>query len=411
MSAVPLVGPRAGHGDEQTSAETESWDPKRPVLRGAGQALLGYAGVRTVGLVVLALEAHRRGLTLAGRLFNWDSGWYLFIAERGYDQGGLATSPLHTMHSDLAFFPAFPYMMRFVHLSSPLSLREAGLSLSCVAAFAAAWGVYRTALVCHGHRAGVIAAMLWGMLPIAVVENMAYSESEFTALCAWALYCALADHWIRAGLLGCLAGLTRPSGVAVVAALGAAALVESARVVRARRCVRPAPTVRWWRPLAGAGIASAGWSGYVAWVGLRVHDLTGGYLTVQEHWGSVWDGGDGTFREFQTIFGSARALPLETVVVAGVVLAALLLLVVAVSGRQHVLLAVYSAGLMAIALGDHGYFMCMGRFLLPAFPLLFPAASALARARRRVAGAVLASGTVMSALFGGYLLLVWPLWP
>jgi hypothetical protein len=310
----------------------------------------------------------------------------------------------------MAFFPAFPYLMRFAHLLLPLSYQQAGLLVSWVAALAAAWGVYRIGAQLYGHWAGVIAAMLWGMAPMAVVESMAYSESLFTAFAAWALYCALAGRWPAAGALGLLAGLTRPSGAAVVAALGVAALVELVRRLRARRSGEAVPRSAWWGPVVAAVVAPLGALGYLAWVGRRVHDVTGGYFTVQSKWNSGFDGGVATFHEFETLLGSNRGVPLETVVVAGTVVASLVLFGVTLAQRQPVLLTVYSAMLLVIALGDNGHFMCLGRFLLPAFPLLFPLAAALARIRRTVSGLVLGSGAVLSGLIGGYLLLVWPLW-
>ncbi|AZK96093.1 MULTISPECIES: hypothetical protein [Streptomyces] len=54
-----------------------------------------------------------------------------------------------------------------------------------------------------------------------------------------------------------------------------------------------------------------------------------------------------------------------------------------------------------------GYFHSKARFLLPAFPLLFPLARALATARPRAAYTVLGAVVLLSSAYGGYLLLVW----
>lgn len=116
------------------------------------RALLGFAAVRALGLVVLAVEARSRHRALGHVLFNRDSGWHLTVARFGYDHDVVATDPLHTAHSDLAYRPA-------AHL--------------------------------RGQRAGVTAALLWGMFPVAVVENMAYAESLFTAFAVWSLYAAV----------------------------------------------------------------------------------------------------------------------------------------------------------------------------------------------------------------------------
>ena len=92
---------------------------------------------------------------------------------------------------------------------------------------------------------------------------MAYSEALFTALAAWALHACLCRRWLLAGLLAALAGLTRPVGAAVVAAVLVTALVQVVRErgTRVRR--------------SGALLAPLGLLGYVGWVGLRVGDRRG----------------------------------------------------------------------------------------------------------------------------------------
>jgi hypothetical protein len=65
--------------------------------------------------------------------------------------------------------------------------------------------------------------------------------------------------------------------------------------------------------------------------------------------------------------------------------------------------------MVVIALGDAAYFSSRARFLLPAFPLLLPIASGLARLRNRaVLVAVLASAAGVSALYGAYVILYAP---
>ncbi len=84
------------------------------------------------------------------------------------------------------------------------------------------------------------------------------------------------------GALAALAGLARPNGIAVAAAVLAAAGLE---VWRHRR--RPGRiTHRLW---TGAALAPLGWAAYVLWVGHRAGDLFGGYFAVQRGWGSTFD--------------------------------------------------------------------------------------------------------------------------
>ena len=55
-------------------------------LRYAAPALVGYAAVRAVGLLVLWEVLRARGTGLVAALTSWDALWYLHIAEQGYDR-------------------------------------------------------------------------------------------------------------------------------------------------------------------------------------------------------------------------------------------------------------------------------------------------------------------------------------
>ena len=87
---------------------------------------------------------------------------------------------------------------------------------------------------------------------------MAYTESLFTALAAGTLYAVLIHRYAVAGVAACLAGLTRPMGAAVVAAVAVGALIRLAtctvRVAVARRRQRPAVL----DPAAGLVLGTAG---------------------------------------------------------------------------------------------------------------------------------------------------------
>ncbi|MGV9804472.1 hypothetical protein [Micromonospora chersina] len=78
-------------------------------------------------------------------------------------------------------------------------------------------------------RVGLTLVALWALLPHAVVQNMAYTETIFTALVAWTLYALLRRQWLTAGLLCLVAGLSRPTATTVAAAVGLTALVAIVR--------------------------------------------------------------------------------------------------------------------------------------------------------------------------------------
>ncbi|MFG2605170.1 hypothetical protein ACGFT2_16730 [Streptomyces sp. NPDC048514] len=211
-----------------TDLATRVGPPRAPLLRRAAPALLGYVAVRALGLLTLAVWSAARGKSAYTLLTaRWDSLWYTRVAERGY--GYQVRLPNGDVHSNLAFFPLLPWLERLLHSVAPLSYADAGLVVSLSASLAAAAGIFAVVDHVHGSRAGVCAVLLWAVLPVGAVQSMAYSESLFTALAAWSLYALLTGRWIGAGLLAALAGLTRPVGAAVVAAVWVAGVISFVR--------------------------------------------------------------------------------------------------------------------------------------------------------------------------------------
>ncbi|MFK4105897.1 mannosyltransferase family protein [Streptomyces sp. NPDC019531] len=199
-----------------------------PALRRAAPALLGYAAVRALGLLTLALWSAARDKSAYTLLTaRWDALWYTRVAELGY--GYEVRLPNGDVHSNLAFFPLLPWLERLLSAVTSLSYADAGFVVSLLASLAAAWGVFAVTDHVYGRRAGVCAVLLWAVLPVGIVQSMAYSESLFTALAAWSLYAVLTDRWVTAGLLASLAGLTRPVGLAVAAAVLVAGSIAFAR--------------------------------------------------------------------------------------------------------------------------------------------------------------------------------------
>ncbi|WP_425835638.1 hypothetical protein [Streptomyces fractus] len=357
--------------------------------RYAAPALLGFAAVRALGLLVLAMWSAASGKSAHTLLTaRWDSLWYTRIAEHGY--GWSVTLPDGTVHSNLAFFPLLPWLERFVSALSPLSYADAGLVVSLLASLAAAWGIFAVGDLLHGRKAGIWLAVLWGALPVGIVASMAYSEALFTALAAWGLYAVLRRHWVYAGSLAALAGLTRPIGAALVVAVWVAAALWIARERRAT-----------WRLVLGVVLAPLGAAGYVLWVGQRAGGGLFGYLDVQAQWGNGFDGGAAFARFVAERFTSPLGALSGIGLIVGVALV-IWLYVVGVRQRQPVPVLVYTGIVVALALCASGYFGSKPRLLLPAFPLLLPLAVALARWRTSRSAWVVGGLAVLSAIYGAF---------
>ncbi|MFE6907054.1 hypothetical protein [Streptomyces erythrochromogenes] len=354
----------------------------------AALALGVFAAIRVGGAAVLALAAWWAGRSPVRVLgHSWDSVWYLAIARHGY--GRTQIWPVTGLvQSDYAFFPLYPALVRLAGGGE-----WGGLFVSWTAAAVAAVGVYRVGELVAGRRVALLLVALWAAVPHAVVLTLAYTEPLLVALASWSLYALLRERWLLAASLALVAGLTRPTGIAVAAAVTVAAL--HALLVRRSR----APSV--W---AAGLLAPAGWLAYVVAVGAARDDVTG-YFAVQRQWGSRFDGGGATLSKVGEVLGGGP-VALATAVAALLLGTALLLAVLLFADRPllPLPLLVYTAVLLVIAVGGAGYFESKPRFLLPAFPLLMPLAAVMARARPRSAVVVTAGLAGLGYAYGVYLL-------
>jgi hypothetical protein len=194
-----------------------------------------------------------------------------------------------------------------------------------------------------------------------------------------------------------VAGLTRPAGVALIAAVGIAALIEIVRSWRAgswRSCVRP---------FVGAALSPVGFLAYVGWVGAQVGSVTG-YFEVQAQWNKSLDLGQAAARQIWAMITG----PMPWVGVLVLLAYVLVLALFAWSAVRFPVTALvaYSAGNVYLALFGTGYFNSRPRLLVPAFTLLLPIAVTLASSRRWVPLTVLGVLTLGSAVYGGYMLVV-----
>ncbi|MGW3937688.1 glycosyltransferase family 39 protein [Streptomyces phaeochromogenes] len=367
-----------------------------PAWRRAAPALLGYAAVRALGLVTLAVWSAARDKSPHQLLSaRWDSLWYTRVAELGY--GYEVRLPNGDVHSNLAFFPLLPWLERAFAAVTPLSHADAGLLVSALASLAAAWGIFAVADHVYGRRAGICAVLLWAVLPVGIVQSMAYSESLFTALAAWSLYAVLTGRWLTAGLLASLAGLTRPVGAAVVAAVWVAAISSFVR----ERSVPARTGAPSWRRALAMLIAPLGAAGYVLWVGRHTGKGPLGYLDVQAGWRNGFDGGYAFARFVGDKFTSFPSALAGLALIIGVGLL-VWLYVICVRQRQPLPLLVYAGVVTLLALCASSYFGSKPRLLLPAFPLLLPPALALARLRTSRSAWVLGGVAVVSAVYGAF---------
>ena len=386
--------PSTDLGGSLPSASVET--AGRPTLRAAAPALLLYAGIRLFALVTLYVFWHRSGSHFEfWQLLNgrFDSGWYRQIADRGYDEAIPVGPDGGLRPTNLAFFPLFPGLIALVTAVTPFGSAVAGLVVSWLACLATSWGLFAIGNHVRDRMTGIVLAALWAIVPHAIVENMAYSESLFAALAAWSLYALLRRAWLLAAVLCVGAGLARPAGNAVIAAIGVMAFIA---VIRRQDG---------WRPWVAAIVAPLGYVGYLGWAGLRLGRVDGYFVAQREAWDVSFDGGAFTFDQLTPILTKPQSL--QYIVVTALLGLAVLLLVLSIVDRHPLPLVIYSAVSLVFVIGAAGAYYGKGRYLVPVFTLLLPVAIGMSRARASTRWLVLAFLACASAWYGVYLTLIW----
>ena len=147
-------------------------------------------------------------LSLVFNVFaHWDSGWFIRIADRGYD-----------VEQSASFFPLYPLLMKGVAAGLGSTV-VAGVLVSLVAAGVAAIAVFKIAQRLVGDAVASDSVLFLALFPFAFVFTAVYSDALFLALASWSLLAALRRQAVLAALLGGLAVATRPTGLALLPAL------------------------------------------------------------------------------------------------------------------------------------------------------------------------------------------------
>lgn len=405
-----VVGAPAHRADAAGAEPSEGWYARwRRVWPAVAPAVV-FLAVRQVGVLILAMMAPANDTTLTRSLTAWDGQWYLGIARGGYD-----TAPSWLADADggrtddtpLAFFPAYPTLVGWLDSLPLVGLAAAGLAVATVGGVLAAYGIARIGEHVDGgsRRTGLILVALFAASPMGVVLSMAYSEALFCAAAAWALVFVLRRNWIAAGACCAAAGLVRPTALALIVAVGLAAVVGG--LVRAQYGRGGRAGV-----LAGCVLAPAGLLGYLWWAGSRIVDdggivdRIGGWSTLQRQgWGTWFDGGVATAQYVGQALASAQpVLEIGTVLV---LVGAVVLAVLCAVHRVPWPLLVYGVAVLVMNVGSNGLMNSKARLLLPAFTLLIPVAIGLARRKPATALLVLSAVAVASGWFGAHALVVW----
>jgi Gpi18-like mannosyltransferase len=137
---------------------------------------------------------------------HWDSANFVRIAQYGYQ----------TTY-DTAFFPFFPLLISAIaYPFGSWGYIGVGMLISNLALLGAMFVVYQLAAEVGGEQVGQRTLLYLCLFPTALFFFSAYNESLFILLSAGAFLAIRRQQWWLAGLLGCLAALTRSAGLLLV---------------------------------------------------------------------------------------------------------------------------------------------------------------------------------------------------
>ena len=189
---------------------------------------MGALGFRLLSAFIalcanLAFPLHQREqLTVFGTtspfwdtFVRYDSGHFEDIAWGGY-------APAPGGRSNIAYFPVYPMLIRFV--GRMFSRHHA---IYYISAIAIAWVCFILAMVALYYLARLDlprrqarrAVLLTMVFPFAFFFGVAYSESTYLLFAVLTFYCFRTRRWLLAGLCGAVATATRVPGIMMMPAL------------------------------------------------------------------------------------------------------------------------------------------------------------------------------------------------
>jgi hypothetical protein len=190
-----------------------------------GVLAIGFLAVVLVGLPTAGPPPIQiYGNALLDLPARWDAGWYLSIATEGYQWSPGAEGT----QQNIAFFPAFPLLVRYVSVFFGRQPLWTGVGVSLIAFFWALVYFLRLARL-HLEDEGQATAAVWllAAYPFAVFYSAPYTEALFLLTLVGAIYhFRTGELWAAAGW-GLLAGLTRPNGAFLSVVLGLMVLEQA----------------------------------------------------------------------------------------------------------------------------------------------------------------------------------------
>jgi hypothetical protein len=187
--------------------------------------LLGVATIKLVGHysnaahhVVFNYFPKFSGIPFLDMWAQWDSGWYLHIAQHGYQ-----AIPDINGQTDIAFFPLYPYLIRILAWPFHYSLTAVliiGLLISSAALIATGHFLYKFTAKKFSPKIARLTLLLLFLSPTGFIFSSIMTESLFLLFLVLAFMWAEQSRWKYVATMSALLVLTRPAGFPAVLVLG-----------------------------------------------------------------------------------------------------------------------------------------------------------------------------------------------
>ncbi len=138
---------------------------------------------------------------------KWDSFWYLDIAENGYSFKGVEKL------SNIVFFPLYPFLIKAFSFVAAGNLVLSGWILSSFFLLLALIYFFKLVKEFHSDIDPYLPIFILLIFPTAFFLNTIYTESLFLFLSLATFYYGFKKEFLKAGVFGILASLTRVTGI------------------------------------------------------------------------------------------------------------------------------------------------------------------------------------------------------
>ncbi|MFA6511936.1 MAG: mannosyltransferase family protein [Patescibacteria group bacterium] len=274
---------------------------------------------------------------------QWDSAFYLFIAEHGYNYNGEGLS-------NIAFFPLYPMLMR---ISAPVLFGNYALAGWLISIFSLFFALYYIKKLVDEFHPGVSPTLVIAFLlifPTAFFLNVVYTEALFLFLSVASLYYARKQSFALAGLIGVLAAFTRSPGFLLMIPLA----IEYLRSEKKPLHAFPALFLPLFAPLI-----------YFSFHALWYGDFFA-FFKVEDAWGRALEVNSSHFAIISSAGGINLAMDIFFLLI-GIAAA------IFVIWKVRLSYGIYMLAMLTLALAT-GTLLSIGRFVLVLFPIFIAVA-------------------------------------